>query len=736
VDNNLTITGGTLDANAKNINIAGNWANNDTFTSNSNTVTFDGSGTSIISGNSTFYNFTCATAGKTLTFTRGTEQKVTHNLTLTGSSGNRLILNDTGAGSVPKLSLGPSPNQQSITNVSVTNNDASGGVTLVAQGDSALSGTTTNWVLRSSGTTFTWTGTVSSDWNTPGNWDIGLVPSSTDTVIIPSGTPNSPAFAGPVSLATLTINSDGALSTSGYALTVTGNFLLNGTLNAGSSVLTIDGNVTTTSAGGSLRGASPWLSAGGHIGSFHNPLDIAVTGTITIYAAQMQDEVSVAIKGSSKCSWNNSIPGLIFANSNILDHFGQQALRPALETQTSILYQPRIGLTAGWGGAPLFMGAPAMAPMAMPLPTVALPVVTPVPAPAIAPAALPAPPVVPPAPLPPPPPPAPPALAKPSFEGAVAQTMLPQKIEIASVAFGTGVMAKVPSFAGVISRTLLPAPLSRPSFAGIAPSSVLLRIISPEEFRGIIPQARLLAPIFAGADFSAALPKAVMPEDFSDAYALKQLPPAISAESFIDISARAMALKAASFRGVVSYALLPPVIKQEGFRPGADYFSGAAAVSELPSPQVFTGVTAKGISSVLKPQEFAGAEAETKLSSAVVFNGIIPGARLPQQIPQASFAGALPGLALTEPIEPQAFLGAAAAARLPGLVSRETFASAVARKNLPLPVNPALFQEVTGIGRIKVMFPGGQRIMPTFGLGIPLGAEKPVMEPRIREEKE
>jgi hypothetical protein len=81
-------------------------------------------------------------------------------------------------------------------------------------------------------------------------------------------------------------------------------------------------------------------------------------------------------------------------------------------------------------------------------------------------------------------------------------------------------------------------------------------------------------------------------------------------------------------------------------------------------------------------------------------------------------------------------LGAAAAARLPGLVSRETFASAVARKNLPLPVNPALFQEVTGIGRIKVMFPGGQRIMPTFGLGIPLGAEKPVMEPRIREEKE
>jgi len=56
VNGSLTITGGTLDANGKAINIAGNWANNDTFTANSNTVTFDGSGTSIISGDNTGYS--------------------------------------------------------------------------------------------------------------------------------------------------------------------------------------------------------------------------------------------------------------------------------------------------------------------------------------------------------------------------------------------------------------------------------------------------------------------------------------------------------------------------------------------------------------------------------------------------------------------------------------------------------------------------------------------------------
>jgi len=58
IDNNLTITGGTLDANSQTINVGGNWDNNDTFTANNSTVIFDASttGKTIESGGSAFNN--------------------------------------------------------------------------------------------------------------------------------------------------------------------------------------------------------------------------------------------------------------------------------------------------------------------------------------------------------------------------------------------------------------------------------------------------------------------------------------------------------------------------------------------------------------------------------------------------------------------------------------------------------------------------------------------------------
>jgi len=46
-------------------------------------------------------------------------------------------------------------------------------------------------VASTTTTTETWTGAVSSDWNTPGNWSGGAVPVHGDSVIIPSGTPNT-----------------------------------------------------------------------------------------------------------------------------------------------------------------------------------------------------------------------------------------------------------------------------------------------------------------------------------------------------------------------------------------------------------------------------------------------------------------------------------------------------------------------------------------------------------------
>ena len=72
--------------------------NNDIFTANSGTVTFDdNTKTSHIYGDTTFNNFTCATAGKTLQFEATKTTTVTGTLTFTGTSGtgNLIMLRST-----------------------------------------------------------------------------------------------------------------------------------------------------------------------------------------------------------------------------------------------------------------------------------------------------------------------------------------------------------------------------------------------------------------------------------------------------------------------------------------------------------------------------------------------------------------------------------------------------------------------------------------------------------------
>ncbi|MFH0732787.1 MAG: SBBP repeat-containing protein [Candidatus Omnitrophota bacterium] len=150
---NLTINANaTLDTTAAfdyDITLAGDWVKNGNFIVNQSAVTFnDNSQPSTISGDTTFYDFDCETAGKTLTFTAGTEQTVTSDLTIIGNLTNAITINDTGAGATPKLSLQAGATQD-IENVDVTNNDASGGQTLIVEGASTLNGITTNWQLPS-----------------------------------------------------------------------------------------------------------------------------------------------------------------------------------------------------------------------------------------------------------------------------------------------------------------------------------------------------------------------------------------------------------------------------------------------------------------------------------------------------------------------------------------------------------------------------------------------------------
>jgi len=316
---------GTLTAtDDSSITVSGDFTKTGTFTANKSTVIFnDNSLVSTLSGSTAFYNLSSSTSGKVLTFTRGTTQTVTNSITLNG-----VTLNDAGLGAIPKLTVN-SGATQSISNVSVTNNDASGGIKLEARGSSSLSGTTTNWVLGSTGTIFTWTGAVSGDWNTATNWDIGLVPSSTDTVIIPSNAANWPVLTNAITLEKLQLNSGSVFSTGGNALTIKTDTVLGGTLNASNSVVTIQGNLTSL-ATGTLRGTDPVLSSYGYVGTRENPLTAYITGTLILSAEGVNDYTSVSVKGTGAYRINEPIRGFVFINNTLQPFIGQQEFRVAL----------------------------------------------------------------------------------------------------------------------------------------------------------------------------------------------------------------------------------------------------------------------------------------------------------------------------------------------------------------------------------------------------------------------
>jgi CSLREA domain-containing protein len=78
--------------------------------------------------------------------------------------------------------------------------------------------------------TVTWSGASSAAYNTNGNWNTGLTPGSSDTVIIPTaGVTNNPTISAAASAAALTVQSGRALTNNG-TLTVNGALTNNGTI--------------------------------------------------------------------------------------------------------------------------------------------------------------------------------------------------------------------------------------------------------------------------------------------------------------------------------------------------------------------------------------------------------------------------------------------------------------------------------------------------------------------------
>jgi len=245
IENNLNISAGTLDANGFQINIAGDWANSGSFTHSSGTVVLDGTDQTI-AGETTFYNLTKSSSTDTLTFHEDGTQQIAAGgyLTLTGQdNANRLTINSTTNDVKAGLKLTQGA-QQNLEFLNVRDNDASieGGtypnaVTLVARNSADVgtgSDSTINWIFGAG--TLNWDGSVDDDWEDPDNWKEGVVPTSSDSVVILTGMANYPDVdaitGGSVTVNDLTIEASATLTLGDSDLTV------NGTLeNAGTIIL-------------------------------------------------------------------------------------------------------------------------------------------------------------------------------------------------------------------------------------------------------------------------------------------------------------------------------------------------------------------------------------------------------------------------------------------------------------------------------------------------------------------
>lgn len=250
-----------------NLAVSEQWQNNNTtsssvFDANGKTVTFEsesGGNTIKIIGNTTFgkvvfksktefsdsctfSDFVCETGGITLDF--GTLQKnqtVTGNLTLSGASGNPLKLD--GSGKIvlqggnssfegKYLSVGSSVliSQTSGTPVARTFEAKKSYATVSDDYDIVC---TNGWKLLGSGI-YEWTGSVSTDWETVGNWKVLNEDNSytspppdyprydTDCVTIAVASENQPVLGSNIQIAKITIGETSSLNLSGHNFTIKG----------------------------------------------------------------------------------------------------------------------------------------------------------------------------------------------------------------------------------------------------------------------------------------------------------------------------------------------------------------------------------------------------------------------------------------------------------------------------------------------------------------------------------
>ncbi|MCI1208468.1 MAG: hypothetical protein LKF96_03360, partial [Treponema sp.] len=285
---------GKLASNSNTITLSGSWTNNndgnsgtDGFACGTGTVLFtDNSVLSSITGDNTFYNFTCTTAGKTLTFEGGDTQTI--------ASGGKFTINGQAAGTEITLTssntskwilaVTANPDQVDVSYATVSYAEATDVIiSAVTNSAEGVPGTTVNWFNAD----YYWTGGTDASWDTTSNWKIGsasgstpsIVPSkdnSSVTITISDSSSTVLTLAAPITaMKKITVDGSQTVDFAGQNVTAT-DITNNGTVKlAGTQTLTftntpVNGTASTVEYTATGNAAPVWHDTGTTTDSYHN----------------------------------------------------------------------------------------------------------------------------------------------------------------------------------------------------------------------------------------------------------------------------------------------------------------------------------------------------------------------------------------------------------------------------------------------------------------------------------
>lgn len=155
-----------------------------------------------------------------------------------------------------------------------------GNVTGVRYGTPTITATSNglngSMIFNITGTSRTWNGSVSTDWENGANWNLGYTPAIPDTAVIPTGVPNFPALTAVVSIGGVSVSDLATLSLGSFNMGLTSMAETGPTV--GSGVLGTTG-VLVFAGNSDVVGRFPLTEV---TGRFYATGPVVILGTLTI----------------------------------------------------------------------------------------------------------------------------------------------------------------------------------------------------------------------------------------------------------------------------------------------------------------------------------------------------------------------------------------------------------------------------------------------------------------------